>query len=457
MSAAISPRVCVVGGGAAGYFAAIQCAAILKKGGVRASVYILEMNKEPLYKVGISGGGRCNVMHDPTKLVRDIVAGYPRGERELIGPYSKLFGPEDAHAWFSQRFAMKTEEDGRVFPVTDSSATVINALVAAGEDAGVKCLCQVNVRDLQVPTPSTDRFRLLCSSRHPAQRGSLSEHLADRVIFASGSARTGYDLLQTLGHSISEPLPSLFSLRIADPHLTSLAGTSLASVRVRLLLEKAFVSQHADLVKKNLMGSLAQTGAVLVTHHGLSGPAVLRLSAFAARILAAMNYTADVEVHWLPGLSVGEVSSRLEACKTLLPQRPVLAAPPADLSPVTKRLWNFLVTRSGSLERGETTTWASLSKNNIRKLASEICACRLPVTGRAVNKDEFVTAGGVLLREVDMDSMESKKVPGLFFAGEVLNMDGITGGYNFQAAWTSGYIAGTACARSIINEIPSKS
>lgn len=398
------PDVVVLGGGAAGFFAAIAAA----EGGAR--VRLLERGARVLTKVLISGGGRCNVTNaeeKPEKLVRN----YPRGGTELRGPFTK-FGPRDTRRWFESRgVALKTEEDGRVFPVTDRSQTIVDALTAAAQGANVEVRTGAAVRAIR---PDGTGFQLDLNSGE-----SLS---AARVLLATGSNRQGHAWAQALGHTIVPPVPSLFTFTIKDQRLKGLAG--VASPRARVKLEGT---------------SLEQAGPVLITHWGLSGPAVLRLSAWGARVMHESGYRGTLRVNWLD--QSPEVLQKTFDQKRKTDPRKSLSASPFD---IPQRLWDSLRTAAGlPAER----RWADLSKSEMARLGAELGDGAYAVTGKSAFKDEFVTSGGVALEEVDFRTMESRRCPGLYFAGEILDIDGVTGGFNFQNAWTTGWLAGRALAR----------
>ena len=406
-------RVVVAGGGAAGFFAAIACA----EADPLADVTIHEATSHPLAKVRISGGGRCNVTHaccDADLLARS----FPRGSRELIGPFHR-FGPAETVAWFGDRgVALKTERDGRIFPVTDDSATVVDCLMRAAEKAGARLLAGSGVRAVSAAPGGPDPgFTVALSGGDPVR--------ADRVLIATGGGRVsaGLSIAQSLGHSVNPPVPSLFTFHVDDARLKGLEGVATpgaaASVRGTRLRE---------------------CGPVLVTHWGLSGPAILRLSAWGARELHAADYRFTLAVNWAEPRTTDQAGAELGAHRMAHPRMQVSTANPLG---IPSRLWERLVDAAG-IAAG--TTWANVSRGALRSLALQATASEFAVTGKSLNKEEFVTCGGVRLGEVDMATMESRVRPGLFFAGEVLDIDGITGGFNFQAAWTTGWQAGRAMA-----------
>jgi len=414
-TAARAGRVVVVGGGASGYFAAVSA----RRHGA-ADVLLIEATRKPLKKVLASGGGRCNVLHDPSLPVADFVERYPRGRRELRGPYSKLFGPEDAKRWFeAEGVALKTEADGRVFPTTDSSETIAAALRDAARTAGVRTKEGVAVTGVSV---ENGRFAV-------ATKDSSSE-AADAVIIATGSAPAGYGLATALGHTVEAPCPSLFSFRVQSPVLEGLAGLSLEDAVLEL--------------RDRPKGPRPPTrGPLLVTHRGLSGPAALRLSAFRARDLRERAYKGALVLDALPDASPAAVRAALDGHKKAN-GKALAAGSSRPYEQIPKRLWARLAARAGVREDDR---WAGLSSPTLDKLAAGLKRLELDFDGKDTNKDEFTTAGGVALNEVDMKSFMSKRVPGLHFAGELLDVDGVTGGFNFMHCWCSGFAAGASAAR----------
>ncbi len=411
----------VIGGGAAGFFAAIRAAETCPS----ERVVILEKGRDVLQKVKVSGGGRCNVTHacfDPRELVKH----YPRGSKALLGPFNR-FQPGDTIGWFEQRgVKLKIEEDGRMFPVTDSSQTIVNCLMAAAHKAGVQILTGENV--VQILPPKTPEYQT--NGRQPNKLGGHIWQVASQsgtvfqtknLMVATGSSPRIWNLLQELGHTIVPPVPSLFTFNIKDPRLTGLMGLSVPSAVVRVLGEK-----------------LTATGPLLITHWGMSGPGILRLSAWGARILAEKNYNFDIEVSWL-NYSTDEMAEELGEAKLAFPKKMVAAQNPFPTLP--RRLWESLVAAVGI---AADLRWADLGKEKLRKLATELGAGRYHVSGKSTFKEEFVTAGGIDLDEVNFKTFESKIHPGLHFGGEVLDIDAITGGFNFQAAWTGGWLVGSA-------------
>ena len=398
----------IVGGGAAGFFAAI--AAARADGNCKVSLF--ERTSQFLSKVRISGGGRCNVTHalfDP----RTFTARYPRGGRELISPFHR-FSAEDTVAWFEAHgVGLKREEDGRIFPVTDSSETVIDCLIEEAKSVGVQLFTRKGVESARVQAEG--RFELKFNNR---------ESMAcDRLLVATGGCRSigGAELARSLGHTIEPPVPSLFSLHVAASWLRSLPGISVSDVL--LSVEK-----------------LRERGPLLITHNGISGPAVLRLSAWGARTLHEKDYRFSLRVNWIPHLSESELRIEFQSRRQTEPTRRVNNS---RIGAIPARLWENLASNAGVFPE---TTWTSLTRARMNELIRQLRATELEVDGKSLNKEEFVTCGGVRLREINFKTMESRVTSNLYFAGELLDIDGITGGFNFQAAWTTGWIAGHAMA-----------
>ena len=402
--------VAVIGGGAAGFFGAI-CAA---EAAPSTQVVVFEQSSRVLTKVKISGGGRCNVTHDcfdPDEMARRH---YPRGAMELIGPMYR-FGPADTVEWFAERgVELKTESDGRMFPTTDDSQTVIDCLVGATGDAGVEIRRSTAIRQL---IPADDGGGELV-----VDGGDVVE--ADRVLVATGGIRLSKSsrLVDELEHELVEARPSLFTFDIDDPRIEGLEGISVEPVDVAI--DEA---------------GLSSRGPLLVTHRGFSGPAILEMSARGARRLYDVDYRFELRVDWLPDET--DVESRLVDKRREAGRRQVSTLSPFEQLP--NRLWARLVDAAGV--DGD-CQWASLSADGRRRIVEQLTNARFEVTGKSTHKEEFVTAGGIDTDEVDMTTMESKFHPGIYFAGEVLNIDGITGGFNFQSAWTTGWLAGEAMA-----------
>ncbi len=407
-------RVIVVGGGAAGFFAGIAAAEAL---GPAGDVTIYEATAHPLAKVRVSGGGRCNVTHSCFEP-RELVKRYPRGGRELLGAFHR-WQPRDMIAWLAARgVETKTEEDGRMFPVTDDSATIVDCLTRAAADAGVHVVTSMGVRKAERAGKDagagfwvtlTDGSGLRC----------------DRLIVATGGNKSsvGFTIAEALGHTIEPLVPSLFTFHIDDARLIGLSGVS--------------VENAATAVRDT---KLTETGPLLVTHWGLSGPAILKLSAWGARELAQRNYEFMLRVNFVPPHTRDSLVRGLSAIREKNPRKQIGTWSPVA---VPHRLWERLVGAAGI---ALTTPWTGIGNAALGALAGQLTAAEFKVVGKSLFKEEFVTCGGVKLSEVDFRTMESRACPGLHFAGEVLDIDGVTGGFNFQAAWTTGWIAGSATA-----------
>ncbi|MGF1521072.1 MAG: NAD(P)/FAD-dependent oxidoreductase [Leptolyngbyaceae cyanobacterium] len=401
-------KVIVIGGGAAGFFGAIACA----EASPTAQVTLLEAAAEPLGKVRISGGGRCNVTHhcfDPALLVQQ----YPRGGKALRGAFSR-FQPEDTIAWYKRRgVRLKTEADGRMFPITDDSQTVIDCLMGEVRRVGVTLRLKAAVKTVH---REANGFRVTLRSQETL--------VCDRLLIATGSSPQGHRFATTLGHTVESPVPSLFTFNVPDKTLHSLAGISADPVAVKLTVPNT--------------KSLTQTGPLLITHWGFSGPTILKLSAWGARVLHDARYQGTLQINWIPALNSEQLRQTLQAARTQMPKRAIFNHCPLALP---KRLWRYW-TKQADLE--ETTSWANLPKKALNRLTELITRGTYPLQGKGVFKDEFVTCGGIKLSEVNFKTMQSRCCPGLFFAGEILNIDGVTGGFNFQSAWTTGWLAGQA-------------
>lgn len=398
-------RLAIIGGGAAGFFAAITAA----ETDPTAEIFIFEQSRQCLKKVRISGGGRCNVTHacfDP----KELITHYPRGSRELRSAFHR-WQPRDTVDWFQQRgVALKREADGRMFPTTDDSQTIVDCLHSALRKGNVRLEKERGLRALNSREDGT--FRLTFADG--------SEGAFDKVCIAAGSLKdsTLVDILESLGHSIEPLVPSLFAFNLDDPRIRGLAGLSVANGTVRVQPDGA-----------------RQSGPILITHRGLSGPAILRTSAWEARRLEAHNYHFEIEVNWL---GMPEAAAQ-EAIRELRQSESRKAVKNTPLAGLPRRLWEQLTQAAGI---DAAIVWGQLPKRLERALLHECTAGRYNITGKTTNKEEFVTAGGVRLKEVDFRRMESRIHPGLHFAGECLDIDGITGGFNFQAAWATGRIAG---------------
>jgi hypothetical protein len=388
----ISADIIIIGGGAAGMFAA----AVLAEEAPELKVLVLEKGSKPLAKVRVSGGGRCNLTHEGSDI-RDFVKNYPRGGRELIGPFHR-FGPAETIAWFeSHGVPLVTLEDGCLFPESDSSDSVIHALLSTGANVRTHAECS--------------KLWKTGGEFHVQLTGG--EVLTCRkVLVATG----GGAFIEGLGHTIEPCVPSLFTFNTSDSALTALSG---------IVVEGVCVSA----------GTLKADGALLITHSGVSGPAVLRLSSFGARTLAETGYRFEMKINWLPAQSEEQIFQTLEKQRTASPKKQVGTWSPLGL---VSRLWKLILARAGLEEARE---WGGCSSKALRQVAAQVHGFILPITGKNPHREEFVTCGGVRLKEVNFQTLESRLVPGLYFAGEVLDIDALTGGFNLQAAWTTGWLA----------------
>lgn len=394
----------IIGGGAAGFFAAVN-AARLSPG---KRVTILEKSNKVLSKVRISGGGRCNVTHACFDA-RELVKFYPRGGKELRGAFAR-FSVNDTLSWFNERgVQLKAEEDGRMFPVTNDSSTIVNCLLHEAEKYHVEILLQQDVTTIE---KQDDRFQLTTEAGE--------RFTCEKLLIAAGGhpKSSAYDFIRATGHRIVPPVPSLFTFNMPKNPVTQLMGVSVPHAVVKI--DKT---------------SIVTEGPLLITHWGMSGPAVLKASAWGARELAEMNYQFDALVNWLGGKNEDAVREMLVNLRGAHASKQLFNTGFAQLP---KRLWYFLLEKAGVTE---TLRWADLSKKQLNDLIGLLTRDRYAVAGKTTFKEEFVTCGGVSLDEIDLKTMESKKLPGLFFAGEVLDIDGVTGGFNFQAAWTGGWLA----------------
>jgi len=399
--------IIIIGGGAAGFFAAINAAEFNPD----ANILILERGKEVLTKVRISGGGRCNVTHAEF-IPNELILNYPRGEKELRGPFHS-FMTGDTITWFEQRgIELKIEEDGRMFPVSDSSETIINCFISETQRLGIKVLKNHSVQNI-----TSENEQWLVNTNN-------GDFTTQKILVATGSNPKIWKLLEELGHSMETAVPSLFTFNIKDARITDLPGVStFASVEIP-------------------EAGLESEGPLLITHWGISGPAVLKLSAWGARALHDLNYKFPVTVNWLPSSNSEYILEELIELKLKYAKQQVSKYAQFDLP---KRLWRNLVKAAGI---DETEIWADLNKKKLDDLRLQLTSCKFQVDGKSTFKEEFVTAGGIKLNEVNFKTFESKLQKNLYFAGEVLNIDAITGGFNFQNAWTGGYIAAKAMTNS---------
>jgi len=408
----MSKQLIVIGGGAAGFFCAVN-AARMNPG---LKVVIIEKTNKLLSKVKVSGGGRCNVTHACFDIA-EMSKKYPRGQYFVKKAFHQFF-TTDIIQWFEERgVKLKTEADGRMFPVTDSSQTIIDSLLKEAGKYGVEIMMNVEVKNV---ANKTNRFEVKLSD---------SQLLApDYLCIASGGypKSSMFNWLTALGHTIEEPVPSLFTFNMPVHPITKLMGVSVGNAIVKITGSK-----------------LEQEGPLLITHWGLSGPAILKLSAWGARELKAMNWEFGITVNWLPGLNEQELKAKFQQLRFEIASQKISGKNPFGLP---QRLWEFLLEHS---EAKKEIRWADLPAKQTNMLIKNLCNCAFTIKGKTTFKEEFVTAGGIKLNEVDANTMMSKKVSNLFFAGEVLDVDGITGGFNFQHAWTSGWISAKSISQMV--------
>lgn len=396
--------VAIIGGGAAGFFTAINAA----EKNPKLKIIILERGKDVLTKVKVSGGGRCNVTHAEF-LPKELTQNYPRGEKELLGPFH-TFMTGDTIEWFEKRgVALKIEEDGRMFPVSDSSQTIINCFLSETKRLGVEVLLNQSVKEIQ---KEADHFTI---------NTTTDTFSAAKIVVATGSNPKIWHLLEDLRHTVVPAVPSLFTFNIKDQRILDLPGVSTtASVKV--------------IVPQGVPPLGVRGLPLLITHWGMSGPAILKLSAWGARVLEPLKYHFKIEVNWLNTLAEEDALDALKDLKALQGKQTIFKYAQFDLP---KRLWQSIIKSSGTDER---LTWAEATRENLQNIANQLTAGIFEVNGKSTFKEEFVTAGGVDLKEVNFKTFESRICENLYFAGEVLNIDAITGGFNFQNAWTGGFI-----------------
>ncbi|MDA9835575.1 NAD(P)/FAD-dependent oxidoreductase [Flavobacteriales bacterium] len=397
-------RVAIIGGGAAGFFSALS----VKEHHPNSKVTIFEKSNKLLSKVKVSGGGRCNVTNacfSPSQLSKS----YPRGGKHLKKAFY-VFQTKDTVEWFSRRgVELKAEEDGRMFPTTDNSQTIIDCFLKEASQKNIKILEQSPVRKI---VPEKEGYTLHLEG--------TSEHFNKVIIATGGSPKmSGFYWLQQLGHSISPPLPSLFTFNIPNDQVKILMGLVVENATVRIQRTK-----------------LSHSGPVLITHWGMSGPAILKLSAWGARELAENNYNFNIQINWLSIKSDEDANEIIDKELPNIRKKKIMNACPFELP---NRMWKFLLEKVGI---NPDSVWLELSKKNRNKLLNILLNDIYEVKGKTTFKEEFVTCGGIKLSDISFTSMESRVCKNLYFAGEVLDIDGITGGFNFQGAWTTGYIAG---------------
>ena len=390
-------KVIIIGGGASGFFTAANIDTKLY------DVTILEQNSDVLQKVKISGGGRCNVSHacfDP----RELVQFYPRGHKELLSVFTK-FQPGDTMNWYEEHgVALKIEDDNRIFPESNSSQSIIDCLVNECRKKNVKILTKQTVTEI---LPQENGYKIHTTDQN---------YFADYVIFSTGSSPKAFKILEKLGHQIITPVPSLFTFNIKNEILKDLMGTSFQYVNI-------------EIPRLNL----EESGSLLITHWGLSGPAILKLSAWGARELAALKYQFEIIVNFIGTAS----EDALEIFKNFKEKEPKKSIGQAKIFDITNRFWQRILFVSGI---DTTKQLANINNKEMQKIIENLCCCRMNVTGKSTFKEEFVTAGGVDLKEMDFKTMKSKKLPNFYISGEVLNIDAVTGGFNFQACWSEGWL-----------------
>ena len=390
-------KVIIIGGGASGFFTAANIDTKLY------DVTILEQNSDVLQKVKISGGGRCNVSHacfDP----RELVQFYPRGHKELLSVFTK-FQPGDTMNWYEEHgVALKIEDDNRIFPESNSSQSIIDCLVNECRKKNIKILTKQTVTEI---LPQENGYKIHTTDQN---------YFADYVVFGTGSSPKAFKILEKLGHQIIAPVPSLFTFNIKNEILKDLMGTSF---------------QYVDIEIPKL--NLEESGSLLITHWGLSGPAILKLSAWGARELATLKYQFEIIVNFIGTAS----EDALEIFKNFKENEPKKSIGQAKIFDITNRFWQRILFVSG-IDTAKQI--ANINNKEMQKIIENLCCCRMNVTGKSTFKEEFVTAGGVDLKEMDFKTMKSKKLPNFYISGEVLNIDAVTGGFNFQACWSEGWL-----------------
>ena len=400
-------RLIVIGGGAAGFFCAVNAARLNPS----LEVILLEKSNKLLSKVKVSGGGRCNVTH-ACYSIAEMIKKYPRGSAFLKKAFHHFF-TTDTITWFEERgVKLKTETDGRMFPVTDDSQTIIDCLMKEANKYAVEILMNREVRELAM---NNGQWTIIFKDGEQIE--------ADYVCIASGGYPKilQYDWLKKASHTIEEPVPSLFTFNMPGNAITSMMGVVVENVNVKIVGTK-----------------LSESGPLLITHWGMSGPAILKLSAWGARQLAVCSWQFAITINWIPAFNENSLREKMQELRFKLAAQKIINRNPFALP---NRLWEYLLKQSGIKEE---LRWADLPAAAQNKLIKHLCADEYEVKGKTTFKEEFVTAGGVQLNEIDFNTMQSKKHPGLFFAGEIINIDGVTGGFNFQNAWTTGWIAARA-------------
>ncbi|SDQ07494.1 NAD(P)/FAD-dependent oxidoreductase [Flagellimonas zhangzhouensis] len=419
--------VIIVGGGAAGFYGAIHIA----EQAPHLNIAIFERGKTVLSKVKVSGGGRCNVTHGEF-IPKELTTNYPRGKKELLGPFHK-YAPMDVMSFFEERgVPLKIEEDGRVFPKSDSSQSIIDCLLGEAERLGVDILKNSSVKQI---TKLEEGWQVTTMNKH---------YHTKKLLLATGSNPKIWNILEALGHKIIPPVPSLFTFNIKDERIEGIPGISTYA-EVEVLPKKTFMVDKGALNLKSKVSqesALFSDGPLLITHWGLSGPAILKLSAWGANLLNDYKYNFRIKVNWLPEYTADSIEAFLREVKQKEPKKTVFRTQAVDLP---NRLWKKLV---AGAQISPEERWADLTKEKLQELANQLTACSFKVEGKSTFKEEFVTAGGIDLKEIDFKTFQSKLYPDLYFAGEIINVDAITGGFNFQNAWTGAYLAAQSIASS---------
>jgi len=405
-------KIAVIGAGAAGFFGAIRMKSLLP----HATVIVFEKSNKMLAKVKVSGGGRCNVTHSCFE-VSQLIKNYPRGSKELRQAFMQFACGDTVNWFFDRGVELKTESDGRMFPVTNDSQTIIDCLMDEAETSGVQFSLGSNIKKI---AGKNNQIELTFDND--------DSELFDAVLIATGGHpnKSGFNWMSSTNHSIVDPVPSLFTFNFRDKTISALMGISVPVAQVKIVGTK-----------------LEYSGPLLITHWGISGPAVLKLSSFAARQLAAMKYEFSVAVNWI-NKKEGDVRDLILQVKAKYPKRTLFRLNEIELP---KRLWEYILYK---LKIDGEQIIGNISKDTLNRIVNTLVNDQYEVKGKTTFKEEFVTCGGIDLSEVDFKTMESKLIPNLFFAGEVLDIDAITGGFNFQAAWTTGYIAGTTIGKRFV-------
>ena len=405
-------KIAVIGAGAAGFFGAIRMKSLLP----HATVIVFEKSNKMLAKVKVSGGGRCNVTHSCFE-VSQLIKNYPRGSKELRQAFMQFACGDTVNWFFDRGVELKTESDGRMFPVTNDSQTIIDCLMDEAETSGVQFSLGSNIKKI---AGKNNQIELTFDND--------DSELFDAVLIATGGHpnKSGFNWMSSTNHSIVDPVPSLFTFNFRDKTISALMGISVPVAQVKIVGTK-----------------LEYSGPLLITHWGISGPAVLKLSSFAARQLAAMKYEFSVAVNWI-NKKEGDVRDLILQVKSKYPKRTLFRLNEIELP---KRLWEYILYK---LKIDGEQIIGNISKDTLNRIVNTLVNDQYEVKGKTTFKEEFVTCGGIDLSEVDFKTMESKLIPNLFFAGEVLDIDAITGGFNFQAAWTTGYIAGTTIGKRFV-------